>query len=148
MSTRPSIINYHYCSNIAIQGILDTMTALLIDTSGPEGIIVYAKDGKIIQSATLPQGPDLSKNLFPLIATFNNLKFEFIAVGQGPGTFNGTRVGAMTAQALAFGWEIPLIGFSSSLLPNLPQIALETYQSFLSNAPSKQIELVYISPST
>ncbi len=124
------------------------MTALIIDTSGSAGIIVYAKDGKIVQSLALPQGRDLSKNLFPLIAGFDNIKFEFVAVGQGPGTFTGTRVGAMAAQALAFGWDIPLIGFSSTLLPNLPQIALETYQTFLDASPSTQIELVYISPST
>lgn len=122
------------------------MTALMIDTSGPEGILAYAKDGEIIQLITLPQGRELSKKLFSSILLFDKIKFEFIAVGKGPGTFTGTRVGAMAGQALAFGWNIPLIGFSSSL--KITEAAQITYQSFLSGDTSSQIELVYISPTT
>lgn len=124
------------------------MSALIVDTSAAEGIVALAKNGTVVKSWTLPQGRELSKSLFPLLQTFGNEKFDFIAVGQGPGTFTGTRVGAMAAQALAFGWKIPLIGFSSTLLPDLAQIALETHEIFLSGASLKQIELVYISPTS
>ncbi len=123
------------------------MLGLIIDTSGTEGIVAIAKNGIVIQSWTLLQGRELSKTLFPLLQTFVNEKFDFIGVGQGPGTFTGTRVGAMAAQALAFGWKIPLIGFSSTLLPYLAQIARETHEIFLSGSFSPQIELVYISPT-
>ncbi len=124
------------------------MTTLIIDTSGCEGVLALAAEGKIVQIISLPQGRELSKFLFSSILSFDKQKFDFIAVGKGPGTFTGTRVGAITAQALAFGWNIPLIGFSSTLLPDLHEIARSTYQSFLSGATTSQIELVYISPTT
>ncbi len=122
------------------------MTALIIDTSGKEGILAVAVEGKVVQSIPLPPGRELSKILFSSLKEFDKIKFEFIAVGVGPGTFTGTRVGAITAEALAFGWKIPLIGFSSLLLPDLAEIARLTYESFLAGSYSKQIELVYISP--
>jgi tRNA threonylcarbamoyl adenosine modification protein YeaZ len=143
-----NITPYQVFSNSAIQGIMLPMTALIIDTSGPEGVIAHADEGKIIHSITLPQGRELSKNLFSSLRLFDKIKFDFIAVGKGPGTFTGTRVGAITAQALAFGWDIPLVAFSSALLPDLNEIALSTYQSFTTGAASSQIELVYISPTT
>jgi tRNA threonylcarbamoyladenosine biosynthesis protein TsaB len=121
------------------------MTALIIDTSGSDGILAYAKDGEIVRSITLPAGREMSKKLFSSILLFDKRKFDFIAVGKGPGTFTGTRVGAMAGQALAFGWEIPLIGFSSTL--TLSEIAQQTYRSFLAGETSSQIELVYISPT-
>lgn len=123
------------------------MLGLIIDTSGTEGLVAVAKNGTVIQSWSLLQGRSLSKSLFSLLQTFVNEKFDFIAVGQGPGTFTGTRVGAMAAQALAFGWKIPLIGFSSTLLPDLARIAQDTHKLFLSGSSSSQIELVYISPT-
>jgi tRNA threonylcarbamoyladenosine biosynthesis protein TsaB len=121
------------------------MTALIIDTSGPEGILAIAREGKIIETVPLPQGRELSKKIFSSILTFDKIKFDFIAVGKGPGTFTGTRVGAMIGQALAFGWTIPLIGFASSM--SLSEIVQSTYQSFLSGNTTSQIELVYISPT-
>ncbi len=122
------------------------MTCLIIDTAGKEGMLALAQAGRVVQTISLPQGRDLSKVLFSSLPSFVDLKFDFIAVGQGPGSFTGTRVGAMLAQALSFGWKIPLVGFSSTLLPNLAEIAATAYSSFLSGQTSSQIELVYISP--
>jgi tRNA threonylcarbamoyl adenosine modification protein YeaZ len=121
------------------------MTALIIDTSGPIGHIALAIEGQLIETTTLPQGRELSKTLLhSIISLIVNRKIEFVAIGIGPGTFTGTRVGAAAAQSLAYGWSIPLVPFSSSLLPNLPIIAENTYQSFLSGA-IPEFELVYIS---
>ena len=123
------------------------INGLIIDTSGHEGIVVWVCDGVPSQTFALPEGRALLKNLFVTLPSLNKIKFNYIAVGQGPGTFTGTRVGAMTAQALAFGWEIPLIPFSSTLLPNIEEIAQLTYAAFLRGETSQQIELVYISPT-
>ncbi|MFN3330259.1 MAG: tRNA (adenosine(37)-N6)-threonylcarbamoyltransferase complex dimerization subunit type 1 TsaB [Pyrinomonadaceae bacterium] len=124
------------------------MSCLIIDTSGSEGYLAAAYQGKILQTKTLTQGRQLSKFLFPSILSLFESSPDFIAIGIGPGTFTGTRVGAIAGQSLAYGWGIPLVSFSSSLLPDLSQIALTTYQSFLSNNLSSQIELVYISKTT
>lgn len=122
--------------------------ALIIDTSGPEGIVAHAVDGRVYKSVVLASGRELSKNLYTAMLSFDKIKFDYIAAGKGPGTFTGTRVGAITAQALAFGWSIPLVSFASSLLPDIDQIALSTYESFSRGQTTAQIELVYISPTT
>ena len=124
------------------------MTCLIIDTSGSEGLLALASHGKLIQTELLPQGRLLSKTLFTSILTLLQTKPDFIAAGKGPGTFTGTRVGAIVAQSLAYGWNIPLVTFSSSLLSNPDLIAQATYQSFLSHETCSQIELVYISSTT
>jgi len=71
----------------------------------------------------------------------------YIAIGTGPGSFTGTRVGGMVAKALGFAWNIPLIPFSSSLLPDLELIASLSHEKYLLGEVSPQIELVYISPT-
>jgi len=108
------------------------MTALIIDTSAATGYVALAKTGQIVRSTTLPQGRELSKLLFAsIVDTLSEEKIEFIAIGTGPGSFTGTRVGVTTAQALAYGWVIPLVPFASSLLPDLPLIAKTTHLLFL-----------------
>lgn len=124
------------------------INGLIIDTSGHEGVVVLAQNGIPAQTFSLREGRSLLKNLFVTLSSLEKIKFNYIAVGEGPGTFTGTRVGAMTAQALAYGWEVPLIPFSSILLPNIEKIAEQTYASFLRGESSQQIELVYISPTT
>jgi len=69
----------------------------------------------------LPGGPTLSKSLGAEIKQFlTYAPFERIIVGTGPGSFTGIRVAASMAQALAFGWKIPLF-VASSLSAFAPQ---------------------------
>lgn len=125
------------------------ITSLIIDTSSKEFFIGLSKNGIIIDSHHTFECLKLSKFLLPSIATILQGQIPtFIAVGKGPGTFTGTRLGAIVAQTLAYAWNIPLVDFSSSLLPDLPHIAHLVYKKYLKNEFCQQIDLVYISSST
>lgn len=89
------------------------MKTLVIETSH-EGYLAAIKDKTILQAATLPAGPALSKDLALEIEKLSAFApFDQIILGAGPGSFTGIRVGASMAQALAFGWDIPLKTASS-----------------------------------
>ena len=80
--------------------ILESSTeyALLAETGGSE--------------LHLAGGPSLSKMLATEIKKFTP-PFSRIVLGIGPGSFTGIRVVAAMAQALAYGWKIPLFTASS-----------------------------------
>ena len=87
------------------------MIGLLIDTSIDEALLALS-DGTAI---TLDQ--KASSTLLPAIQsllTKHSLKdLDYIAVGNGPGAFTGTRLGVMTAKTLAYATHLPLISFCS-----------------------------------
>lgn len=121
------------------------MTSLIIDTSGDIAYLALSKKGVVVFSQTFPAMHQLSKFLLPSIASLLQEAPDFIASGAGPGSYTGTRMGGIVAKTLAFAWKIPLVPFSSSLLPDLGTIAKNTYASFENNQFS-QLELVYFSP--
>lgn len=122
------------------------MTALIIDSSGSQVFLALAQDGLITSTLILPDGRQMSKTLLPSIQSLvGDKKPDYVAVGTGPGTFTGTRVGALTGMTLAFAWKIPCYPFSSTLLPDLEFIVSSTYQQFILKSPTPQIDLVYIS---
>lgn len=61
-------------------------------------------------------GREHVKNLFPLLKTvldeapISRKDLTFIAVTQGPGLIPALRVGVESARALAFAWDLPLLG--------------------------------------
>lgn len=91
------------------------MRALILETSTEKSCLILARDGKAEKSFLLPGGPELSKVLAREVKNFlkDNPFIDFISVGQGPGSYTGTRVGAALAKGLSFGWKIPLYGFCS-----------------------------------
>lgn len=79
-----------------------------------EGEEVIASSLFSVVSATEALLPHLTH----LLAKHEKTKEEitFIAIGNGPGSFTGTRIGVMTAKALSMGLNIPLVPFNSLML--------------------------------
>jgi tRNA threonylcarbamoyl adenosine modification protein YeaZ len=124
------------------------MLSLIIDTTGSQAFILLAENGSLLSKIIISEGRQLSKFLLPSIQSILQARTpNFIAIGTGPGSFTGSRVGGIVALSLSYGWNIPLISFSSTLLPDLDAIAALSYEKYLSGEGSAQIELVYISSS-
>ena len=130
-----------------MKGILfHRMTSLILDTTKNEAYLAIAENGIVASQTIITDGKQLSKFLLPSIQSILQArKIDFIAIGTGPGSFTGSRVGGIVAHSLSYGWNIPLISFSSTLLPDLDAIAAQSWEKYLSGERSAQIELVYIS---
>ncbi len=85
---------------------------LIIDTSGPDSFVSLYVDGELFTEHLPPMKQ--SQSLLPAIQKLlEGQTVDFIAVGIGPGSFTGTRIGVMTAKTLAFAKGLPLIPFCS-----------------------------------
>jgi tRNA threonylcarbamoyladenosine biosynthesis protein TsaB len=88
---------------------------LLIETSTERGVIACVEDEKILFCEELPFGLNQSKHLIPDLAkhSIDPKKIDCLGVGIGPGSYTGIRIGVSVAQALAFAWNLPLVGVCS-----------------------------------
>lgn len=96
------------------------MYFVILDTSSSQSLLAVGKDEKIIcfdASAAQRHSTALLPTLMALLteAGISQKEIGWIAVGKGPGSYTGTRIGLAAAQALAFALEIPLISFCSPL---------------------------------
>jgi len=92
---------------------------LLLETSTAKLSVALARDGKVIASRECSE-PRLQASLTaPLVKEVldsQGLKVtdcDAVAVGKGPGSYTGLRVGVSTAKGLAFGAGLPLIAIGS-----------------------------------
>ena len=124
------------------QSNYNCMFYLALDTSGSFGIIALYKDQQLISSKTIPSS-DLSVKLMPSIEGLfseNNLTLQvlsFLAVGIGPGSFTGTRIGIVSTKAMAYTLNLPIVEFCS-LSSFIPLNSPESF-SILSDAKSGQV---------
>lgn len=92
------------------------MNTLLFETSTEHSLLALLSEEELLAQKELKGGPELSKNLAletqRLLAPFTT-RPNRIAVGAGPGSYTGIRVGASLAKALSFGWNVPFFGFCS-----------------------------------
>ena len=97
------------------------MTYLILDTSSDLCLLALAKDDRILAQEIIPHANLLSKILLPAIQSLlkkNNLTpqdLTSIAVGIGPGSYTGTRLGVAVGKSLSFALQIPLKPFNSLL---------------------------------
>lgn len=97
------------------------MIGLIIETSTSLGSLLLIKEGQILDQVSCDAAHALSTVLMPVLDQMLNKNFihldqlDYIAVGIGPGSYTGTRVGATIAQTLSYALKIPLIGFDSYL---------------------------------
>lgn len=92
------------------------MTALLLETSSLNSVIALFDNGVLRAAQPLPGDRTLSKNLLPCIEKLLNSQLkqlDYIAVGIGPGSYTGTRVGSTVAKTLSYALNIPLVDFCS-----------------------------------
>lgn len=95
------------------------MKILGIDTSTPIGSVALIDDGIIVAEHTLNIVQAHSSRLMPAIDTV--LKWGEItpdaldgcAVGIGPGSFTGIRIGVATAKSICYAIDKPIVGIST-----------------------------------
>jgi tRNA threonylcarbamoyladenosine biosynthesis protein TsaB len=92
---------------------------LNIDTSGETGMVFLSKQGAIVQYEQNEKQQEHAAFLQPAIAAIlqrENISFtdlSAVAVGNGPGSYTGLRVGLASAKGICFAASIPLITISS-----------------------------------
>jgi tRNA threonylcarbamoyladenosine biosynthesis protein TsaB len=95
------------------------LITLIIDTSTDKALVAFAEGNALLLNCFLPPGAQSSRYLMATIeAGFKQLKLppaslKAVAVGVGPGSYTGIRVGAAAAYGLALPKALPLIGFCS-----------------------------------
>lgn len=110
------------------------MSALIIDTSTHVLHLGLYHESKLIAWESLPHANQLSNFLLPSIHTLLQVQglrpsdLHYIAVGTGPGSFTGTRVGVIVCMGLSFSLDIPHVGFSSLLINEPRELLIEQIQ--------------------
>lgn len=88
---------------------------LVIDTSSETGVVALFNGSELLRERTLPHGLRNSRSLLPTLDTlFHELglapqDLSFVAVGVGPGSYTGIRVGAVVAKMIHMTCRIPLV---------------------------------------
>ena len=97
-------------------------TVLGIDAATADAVVALARGGEVLSESSVPPGPDgrpqHSRVLLPEVERAVEAgggwgEVDRIAVGIGPGSFTGLRIGIATARALAQARGLPIAGVGS-----------------------------------
>lgn len=95
------------------------MLILGIDTATPWGAMALGDETEVYFEISLKSGKGGGEYLLSILSQFmaksgkNLNEVNLIAVGTGPGSYTGIRVGLAAVQGLAEGLKIPVIGFDT-----------------------------------
>lgn len=95
------------------------MRILGIETSSVRGSVALVESSQTICSLSHERENAHGESMLPLIqralaeAGWSQSSLDRVAVGLGPGSFTGLRVGIAMAQGIAEGLEVPLVGVGS-----------------------------------
>lgn len=93
------------------------MLRLVIDSASEACSAALFDDAALVDFRHEAIGRGHAERLVPLIAELKGGgRADAIAVGCGPGSFAGVRIGVAAARALALGWGVPAQGFSTLAL--------------------------------
>lgn len=91
------------------------MTALIIETSGRIPWIALSRKQEIKEICTFLNSHSLTPCIYSGIKKFLENRIDYIAIGIGPGSYVGTRTGAIIAKTLSFALKKSLVSFPSPI---------------------------------
>jgi tRNA threonylcarbamoyladenosine biosynthesis protein TsaB len=95
------------------------MRILGIETSTRRGSVALFDDGRVVLALEHEKPNAHAEQLYPLVVRlfaesgFAKTSLERVAVGTGPGSFTGLRVGIALGEGIALGVGVPLVGVGS-----------------------------------
>lgn len=110
------------------------MNLLALDTSTPRAAVVLATSAGLVRAATPDPAQRHGRNLVPAIrdllreAGLAPADLDGLAVGLGPGSYTGLRIGLTAAKTLAYATGTPLVG-------------LDSLEAIARNAPAEELRV-------
>ncbi len=101
------------------------MYGLILDTATPTSFLILTSQGKIIDLFTFSDSSKISTPLLKTLACWqekyrlSSENMAYLAMGKGPGSFTGSKVGIILAKTFSYAHQVPLLSFCSliSLTP-------------------------------